>query len=410
LDDFRTLLKLKCNLNFREKVGFYSAKNYLENYLLKLMIESIQPMIFKLKNHFDNCKNDLNNIDIELQKSLDEDTENSLDNLLKNFVELTKNSINGSVNFSSNDYGMTLEQEKKNYDQEDFNIPEINVPIRNSNFKLFGGAQLERLLYEFKICSLAQEFPQISNDDIVSLLGFDRNHSLPDFAKIINEISQKSSKNIFLPFIDILMNRSKYILKNLFAVIIKNLNINSKMNEIFEQISEKFISSIIFETKILLKKEFEIISIIDENFELNNATDYDLLSPSNEDIEKRVLRSIKTRENETKINFVSRELSDEKIKAIKLESAIIFSSIRSDFVIFIKKKYYYYFISPLFQNFENYLKNYFKNVSKEEIKSYFGNNSNTLLDEKKNLEIICEEINHQIEKFIELQEFVKNPY
>jgi hypothetical protein len=58
---------------------------------------------------------------------------------------------------------------------------DIKYEIHNSDLKVYGGAQYERLLNEFEYVANSIEFPKTSINEVASALGVSKTHNVPLF-------------------------------------------------------------------------------------------------------------------------------------------------------------------------------------------------------------------------------------
>lgn len=59
-------------------------------------------------------------------------------------------------------------------------------------YKLYGGAQYERLLNEFEYVAHAREFPPPSMNEVASALGSAKSHNVPSFETAVRYLSLSS--------------------------------------------------------------------------------------------------------------------------------------------------------------------------------------------------------------------------
>jgi len=101
--------------------------------------------------------------------------------------------------------------------------PALNSLVRNAQYKLCGGAQLERLLAEFEIVAHCQEFPKTSDDEVAVTIGLNSLHTIPDYDRGASDLAQKKSRSIFTPLIDVLLNRCRYLMRNMFSMVVQHM-------------------------------------------------------------------------------------------------------------------------------------------------------------------------------------------
>ena len=79
-------------------------------------------------------------------------------------------------------FGLTLQEEKLESGGNWPGLVDIDMyEVQNANFKLYGGAQYERLLNEFEFVSHSIEFPKTSINEVASALGTSKSHNVPLF-------------------------------------------------------------------------------------------------------------------------------------------------------------------------------------------------------------------------------------
>lgn len=101
---------------------------------------------------------------------------------------------------------------------------EVEGVIPNSDLKLYGGAQYERLLSEFGIIANSIVIPETSESEIASAIGKSSRHTLPDIESAVSDLVQIKSRQCMIPLIDVVLQRCSFIMKNLFEIVISHMH------------------------------------------------------------------------------------------------------------------------------------------------------------------------------------------
>jgi hypothetical protein len=90
--------------------------------------------------------------------------------------------LEGTVMGDPDKFGHTLQEEKADSGYSDWpNQRVCGYEVQNSQYKLYGGAQYDRLLNEFGYAAHSIEFPLPSIHEVASALGTSKSHNLPVF-------------------------------------------------------------------------------------------------------------------------------------------------------------------------------------------------------------------------------------
>jgi hypothetical protein len=418
LSDFRMLSKLDIEKKNKEKYGIYSVKSHLEKVLNVQYKENINSILEKLKDSLNETKNKAEEIEIELRNSGSEDIHETSIKLTKEYTNLVTTALKGSTLFGTLQNGFTLEEEKKSSGVKDWVNYNGKIPIRNENYKLYGGAQMERLLNEFEIVAHSQEFPPTSNDEVAVTIGLSSIHSTPEFDRGASDLAQKKCHEIFTPLIDTLLSRSKFIMTSVFKLAkdygMKE-NDNSNSVSFFDELknaSNEFIEKLLKEVKSHALTEFDTFTKVmdwDMMGSFQQNLDYDLLNPSVEETEKRVKELTSESSKFEAFSTRSRNLDDDKCKQIKIIAAKLFAGVRLLFVKYVRAKFNSFFLNPMFELFlftffsftkmDTFITQHFKSMEDDKLRDLLGDNVENLKRQKANLKSKMEKIKIQIQNF-----------
>ncbi|EFC50801.1 dynamin family GTPase [Naegleria gruberi] len=392
LKDFKKLTKVGFDeQKYKSQLGFYNLKRYLEKLLNEKYVENISPVLTSLENLLSKRKIQLEKITSELDEIEKENIESQITHMIGAYVNNVTKALNGTNQFDTLKNGLTLEEERGQSGNENWpGFPQQlqdKLPIRNRNFKLYGGAQLERLLSEFEVVSHAQEFPQTTNDEVAVSIGVNPIHTSPDYIRGVTDLAQKKCRMVFKPLIECLLQRSKFVMKLLFKLVIqymvKNNSLSSRYkafsNELFK-VCEEFIDSVLKDVRTKTSDEFEtFVKIMDWDLISAQAPrkhlEYDLLHPKEEETIERVKQTVDDSNDSLYIafeQFKGRELTEEKCEKIKKVAAQLFAGVRAMFVKYIRAKFNAFFLDPIFTNMDNYIRVHFLNMGSDKLRELMG--------------------------------------
>lgn len=387
MNDYSNLLKSGFDQKFKSRIGIYNLKRAFDSKInlhhkknIERLLTPLETQILNLKEKKDVFERDMSELDKK-------DVELVSSKLLYDYVNLVQTALKGTTLFDPLSTGQTLEEEKKLSGLTNWPNYQLDFRVRNDKYKLYGGAQLERLIGEFEIVAHSQEFPTTTDDEVAVTIGLNSLHSTPDYDRGANDLAIKKSDMIFRPLISVLMDRSKYIMKRTFEIVISHIlkdtsQVHYRLFEELKRISEKFVDEILLDVCQKTNEEFETFTkIIDCNIiENKDGMNYDLLNPTKEDTVKRL--QLLSQENKLQlITDRSKELNEERCKKIKIVSATLFAEIRLLFVKYIKSKFHSFFLNPIFTKLDQVIRYQFLNISKEKLKVLIGFDRDTITKE-----------------------------
>eukprot|EP01126_Amoeba_proteus_P033607 TRINITY_DN3306_c0_g1_i14.p1 TRINITY_DN3306_c0_g1~~TRINITY_DN3306_c0_g1_i14.p1 ORF type:complete len:344 (+),score=64.79 TRINITY_DN3306_c0_g1_i14:981-2012(+) len=224
LQDYQELLRVHFDEEkFYNNVGFFKLKEHLESVLHSKYKEGVQPTLQVLENlcfvkqqECETVKKEIEDTDLERQKS-------KVNNFLGSFVLLIERFLEGTTLGDPDKMGMTLSEEKSQGGIADWPMTQVGYEIQNANFKLYGGAQYERLLNEFEYVAHSIEFPKTSIHEVAAALGISKSHNVPLFEAAASDIVQAKAKKTLLPLITLLLQRCSFIMNHLFSITINTI-------------------------------------------------------------------------------------------------------------------------------------------------------------------------------------------
>ncbi|KAL9653082.1 hypothetical protein ABK040_006301 [Willaertia magna] len=394
LKDYKKLCKVGWDeARFKLNFGFFSLKRYLEKLLNDRYVAGISPALSNLEELLVSRKSRLQKVQSELVEVEKQSIESQVSQIIGAYVTNVVRALSGTNQFDTLKNGFTLEEERTQSNVGDWPgfPPQLQekLPIRNKNYKLYGGAQLERLLSEFEVVAHAQEFPQTTNDEVAVTIGVSPMHTSPDYIRGVTDLVQKKCRSAFKPLIETLLKRCHFVVKNLFRLVAKYmLNINSQTNksksflEEVVKVSDDYLNNLITEVRSKTSDEFDtFIKVLDWDViggtSQDTSFEYDLLNPKEEDTITRVKKIT----DDTKDNiftafgsdkFKGRELTEEKCEAIKRISAQLFAGVRMMLVKYIKAKFNAFFLEPMFNSLDNFVRIHFLSLGPDKLKELFG--------------------------------------
>jgi hypothetical protein len=70
----------------------------------------------------------------------------------------------------------------------------FNFPVQNSQYKIYGGAQYQRLLNEFEYVIHSREFPPTSVNELASAIGVNASHNVPLFETAVTHAQRNATQ------------------------------------------------------------------------------------------------------------------------------------------------------------------------------------------------------------------------
>lgn len=144
---------------YLEFVGIHRTKRYLEKLLNRKYKENLQPVLSKIEFMFNKSSHRLSILRKEIGKVDVNNMGELASKVVTEYIMNVHSALKGTTKFDTLKNGFTLEEEKSVSGITNWPNYNLNYPIRNAKYKLYGGAQLERLLSEFEVVAHCQEFP-----------------------------------------------------------------------------------------------------------------------------------------------------------------------------------------------------------------------------------------------------------
>ena len=143
-------------------------------------------------------RKELESTNVELQQS-------KASRYIQSFILLIERLLEGSIIGDPDRFGETLSDEKTSSGTNHF-LPQFShscstgigdwptVPIaydiQNSSYKIYGGAQYERLLNEFEYIAHSKEFPHTSINEVAAAIGTSKFHNVPIYETAVGAFSK----------------------------------------------------------------------------------------------------------------------------------------------------------------------------------------------------------------------------
>jgi intergrase/recombinase len=99
-------------------------------------------------------------------------------------------------------------------------------------------------------------------------IGLNSLHTTPDYDRGASDLAQKKCRSIFRPLIAVLLERSKFIMQNLFKTVISYMSSNKKYSMFsaffteLQTISEQFVENVLLDVKKKTNDEFDTFTKI----------------------------------------------------------------------------------------------------------------------------------------------------
>eukprot|EP01132_Coremiostelium_polycephalum_P003597 gene3597-4479_t len=398
LEDYRKLLEVNFDENrFGGQIGVYKVKSFIENLLHEKYQENLLPSMLSLESI---CRKTESEIIRVKQELLDNNIHTLKQRVLKfvqNFNIQVERLLEGSIVGDPNEFGQSLQDERENCCVSPWPDYQFDFSIQNSNFKLYGGAQYERLLNEFEYVIHSKEFPETSISEVASAIGISKSHNSPIYEVAATNIFQIKSKKVLLPLIDIVLQRCTYIMRRLFdigvAILRQDHTDQSHTVALYEQflveLKKKyysFIETIEKDCKTRLLDDFDTFTkIVDWNLMcgLSEIKPYNYLKVTTEETKQRVvsIMEMKYADGLDESLSRSRKIDEDTYQKVCMIAGRLFSGIRFFFAKFIRNKLNAFFLDPLFQKLGSSMIDHFSNINDQQ----YGEMFQLGIEELKNL-------------------------
>ncbi|KAL6054695.1 putative Interferon-induced GTP-binding protein Mx2 [Balamuthia mandrillaris] len=386
LQDYQTLLEVRFDEDkFGEQVGFFRTKAYLEELLSERYYASVAPTLRTLDTVCKRTKLELATVKKELESTDLELLKTKVNSYVQSFILLVERLLEGSIIGNPDVFGQTLLEEKSTSGIGEWPGLAIDYQVPNSGFKVYGGAQYERLLTEFEYVAHSKEFPPTSINEVAAAIGTSKFHNVPVYETAASDIVQIKARQEFLPLIDVVLARCTYIMKRLCDISISVMkSTDSGVLNVYEPFVEelrsnyyKFVDQTETVCRDKLMDDFETFTkVLDWDLVsgLSELKDYDYLNNDEEATKARVSRMMerKAEENPMLLPITrSRALTEETFTHVCTMSAKLFSGIRFFFVKYIRNKLNAFFLDPMFQKLGGAITNYFRRLNNDHYEKMF---------------------------------------
>ncbi len=224
LNDFAHLIRIGVDeKELLSKIGFPQMEMFLE----RQMAIKYQNAFFPTLESLEKSVIDLNHKFQIVTQNLEEKNPIVIRNRAMSYVasvaQIIERILVGSAIGDPEQFGMTLKQERELLSESgvlNWNEFDLNYPIENSNRKLYGGPQFNRLVNEFTWIAHSVELPPTSIDEVASAIGTSSNHNLPNYQSAASDLVQLKSKRALFPLLNLTLQRARKIIDRMFDVAI----------------------------------------------------------------------------------------------------------------------------------------------------------------------------------------------
>lgn len=415
--DLKYLEERGIDEKFKAQLGFPGLKSHLENLLKAMFRESVPRTLLKLEEIVKDRKQKKEELEELLE---DRNLVSQKGHAMKYMAELfllLKRFMKGTIMGDPDTYGQVMEEEKEESGTEDWPGLLVEISVRNQDYKLYGGAQYDRVLAEFETVAHSIEFPpETTVSEVATALGQNELNNVANYEWAASDIAQVKSQENFEPLVDVLGARISYIAKRLFELTETVLETQGKngfvvgkdrfqaelqhnyFNFVEEKIDDcckKAVQHLASTTNNVIWEQF-----INKEEQANTV----YLNASVEDTQSRV-ESIMRENNisaQRPIENRTREVTDEIYEEIVTNSAMLFGNIRYQFAQKMRFLFNGFFLTPLFEEIDMYMNRLIFAKSDEELSGYFNDDIESLTEELKSTSAQFNDINEALMKFREV--------
>lgn len=440
LNDMRNLLMTDFDEKiFADQIGMFNLKGHLEKLLQERYIASLSPTLRMLESMVNTTRSELEAVLKEL-----ETTDISLQKIkaqmfVKAFSNLVEKLLQGSVVGNPDLYGQTIQEEKLSSGIRDWEIDQVGLDeivdqhdIQNKDFKIYGGAQYDRLLNEFAFVAHSVEFPYTSVHEVASCLGMSKSHNVPSFEDAASDIVQIKARTVLMPLTSVVLRRCVYIMERLFTIAFSILSSKvpnkgsslkpsreedsyaiiseyEQFKTVLKDVYDSFVNSVAEECERRILDDFETFTKIVDWDLLSGvkeiSVDYNYLDPTVEETRNRVSRIMKdfpSLSEEVNMFSRSRIMNEESFQRVLMMAGKLFSGVRFFFVKHVRSKFNAFFLAPMFANLGAHLSNCFSELNHEQYEDIFQTGHDKLKEKAGLLEAQLERLIYNKNKFQEV--------
>ncbi|GAM24603.1 hypothetical protein SAMD00019534_077780 [Acytostelium subglobosum LB1] len=225
--DVNTMEQLQFDQTYIQRIGMLAFRSHFINLIWKYYQSSVPSILKDIQQCIQNTTGLVQTLQDKHSRmdisSLRKEATNSTATLLQTIERLLTGTSEGNPTLN----GQTLFEERQQAQATvessisgeacpQWSIEEYVVP--NSNVKLFGGQQFERLMSEFKLVTETTRMPGLTTNEIATSCGFNKLNSSPNHVWAACDLAQQKSYECMLPLIDELAQRAIYVMKHLWEI------------------------------------------------------------------------------------------------------------------------------------------------------------------------------------------------
>ncbi|KAL7717786.1 Dynamin N-terminal domain-containing protein [Entamoeba marina] len=358
-DKYIELFKLFSSLGLedlaRKKIGAINVTNAIEMLIYSLYSTQISKALSQFHSTISTLETRLETIQNALTKTTQTNNKTNILYIIDMFVKEIDHILKGETTASPLLYGETLEEERKS--TENWSEEITTFPVENSELKLFGGAQYERLLLEITNAILLTDLSLPSKDEVVVALGI--RYDGDSVVRALRGILQKKSKDALLPLIRISLKRMNHVVYKMGNIATDNLQFDGLIKDwLIEQLqylidsTQKQLEEMIYADVNALTSCGDLRSI----FHAQTTSNEQILSTKD-----RVIEMIqKHQEDEDSLIEIIQDIkpwegNDKTYDNICNVCKKLFDVIRWEFNVLLRNKLNSYFLTPIVDTLKNKL-------------------------------------------------------
>eukprot|EP01105_Mastigella_eilhardi_P002304 TRINITY_DN1282_c0_g1_i1.p1 TRINITY_DN1282_c0_g1~~TRINITY_DN1282_c0_g1_i1.p1 ORF type:complete len:782 (-),score=270.13 TRINITY_DN1282_c0_g1_i1:25-2370(-) len=425
LEDYRRLLEVGFDeKRFGSQLGLFKAKQHLEHVLSERYQQSLMPTMKTLEQTCRRTAQEIATVKRELAECNVEDLKAQVVFFVQAFMARVERLLEGSIVGNPDKFGQTLEQEKLECGAPDWPDGHLfEFPVQNQEYKVYGGAQYERLLNEFEYVAHSREFPATSINEVASALGTSKSHTVPVFEAAASDIVQMKARGTLKPLIDVVLSRCAYIMRNIFDIAMGTLQDDADVDPATYRVAHfegfvvqlrtvynGFVEATEAACRLKLKDDFDTFTKIldwDLFFAAGEEVEYDLLQPKPQDTKERVCKIMDAK----RVCFDglrTRRIDQDTYQQVCRMSARLFAGVRYFFAKYIRNKLNAFFLDPMFRGLGATIVDHFRRTPDPQYEQMFNLGVADLRVRSGKLDLQLAKCKENLQRFKEVYEQTKS--
>jgi len=415
----------------RARSGLSQLRHFLERLLQQRYLDNVPTIVPVLEREHRHASNKLEETVGELADMNQDKLKEKGRQFYQHFLEKIPELLRGTLAAPPRVFGETLSHEHIRggaFVSNDGRPVSSENPIPNAEMRLFGGAQYQRALEEFRQIVGEVQCPQVSREDIINACGVDEVHDGVNYTRTACVIAVSRAKDTFEPFVHQLGFRLAHIARRMLPVAMYLLQkegrilsghevflkkigasfakfVDQRVKECQEKCREDLLSTTNFVTWSLHSgNKSGLRSVLHPDARVDEKNSYGATSGMSSS-SSRDLAKVNPKDQKL-MDLVENTLWNRNMKEVTLDVVDllvrqIYSGIRTYVVQSVELKFNCFFLMPLLNDFSHHLRNEMEDAFDVNLDLVFNvKNVRAALEERQQkLEAELEQMEHIQAKF-----------